>query len=281
MNIKLIYCISLAVVLCSTIQAQDTATTKQLAHLELASILKNLHAANPQLEVQQDIADLKCNDAFTQEEILTLSKLALKKITEFDELKESPAYTQLEEFMAKIVNQLKDYKVTGVGLAQHLSLGLLYENQNFTTNLLLKNSAGAISTRTFSIDYSSIGWQWSSNYRFDAIFTIGADLNRYTTSNPLQFGFGITGNWVTPIPSFEINLQINIDNNHDIVLHRVGFTSLGFTVLPFKNTAGYMVIAHIGINPLGINQQANPFSPYAFNAGVVLSGGSFTSQTQN
>lgn len=283
MNIRLIHCIGLAVALCSTIAAQDTAkpttTTTQTPNLELANILKDLHAANPLLPVQQDIVDLKCNDTFTQEELLALSELALKKTTEFDELEETPAYAQLQVFMDNTVSQLKDYKVTGIGFAKHIAYTLYYGKQNFNTNLLLKNSTGEASTGTFNIDYSSIGWQWNCGYRLDAIFTIGADLNRHTTRTPLKFGVGFTGTWQTPIPSIPVNNRLrdlNIDNFAPI--------SLGFTVLPFKNTAGYMVIAHMGISPVGFtcfNQRANPFSRYAFNAALVLSGGSFTSQAQN
>ncbi len=281
MNISLIHCIGLAAALCSTIAAQDKAkpaATGLPTNLELANILKDLHAANPLLPVQQDIADLKCNDTFTQEELLALSELALKKTTEFDELEETPAYAQLQVFMDNTLSQLKDYKVTGVGFAKHTAYSLFYGKQNFNTNFLLKNSTGKVSTRTFNIDYSSIGLQSTCGYRLDAIFTIGADLNRHTTNTPLKFGVGFTGSWQTPIPSIPVN-QLGF-----VHFETYAPISLGFTVLPFKNTAGYMVIAHMGISPVGFtcfNQRANPFSRYAFNAALVLSGGSFTSQAQN
>lgn len=283
MNIRLIHCIGLTAALFSTIVAQDTAkppATGLPANLALANILKELHAANPLLPVQQDIADLKCNDTFTQEEVLALSELALKKTTEFDELEETPAYAQLQAFMDNTLSQLKDYKVTGVGFAKHTAYSLCYGKQNFNTNFLLKNSTGEVSARTFNIDYSSIGWQRTCGYRLDAIFTIGADLNRHTTNTPLKFGVGFTGAWQTPIPSIPINQRFF----NGVIYYTYAPISLGFTVLPFKNTAGYMVIAHMGISPIGFtcfNQQADPFSPYAFNAALVLSGGSFTSQAQN
>ena len=247
MNINIFRFIAFAATLCCSPLAQaanhSAKATPQTPEIRLQRILKELFKANKEAPLQKQIVDLRSGDNFTEEELLCISEQALKAIKPYDDLGATPAYTELKMFMQSLVKELKDYNISGVGFAAHSSGACFYGQEEFEANIIFKNSDGSACSRPFTLDYKLLGIQAGLQYRFDIIFTVGADLTRYSTRAPLKFD---TGFFLAAGPVFQ---------------------QTGITVLQFKDAPGSMVIVHCG---LGVS--------YPIGLGVVINNATMTPQ---
>jgi hypothetical protein len=261
-------------------KAERAAILGDSAEKTLKGILKDLKAANDDLPINRYIADLTHNTDFTEEELIALCELAIKKTKPFaDTLQTTPAYAQLSLFLQAIIGQLKDYKISGIGFALHPSFSLLYGTSNFNTNFVFKNPENELRNRQCNISYHSFGWQNECVLRFDVIFTVGTKLDAENTRTPLKFNAGFTGGWRLPgitTNKYQINIPLphfaaDLNGNYN----SYPFTVAGFTVLPFANTPGSLVIAHFGLGATGVCPLTDISDLHSFNAAVVFSGGTF------
>ena len=245
MNINIFRFIAFAATLCCSPLAQaanhSAKARPQTQEIRLQRILKELFKANKEVPLQKQIVDLRNGTDFTEEELLCISEQALKAIKPYDDLGATPAYTELKTFMQSLVKELKDYNISGVGFAVHSSASLVYGHEKFEANIIFKNTDGSPCSRAFTLDYEQLGIQAGLQYRFDMIFTVGADLTRYSTRAPLKFD---TGFFLVAGPFLQ---------------------QTGITVLPFKDAPGSMVIVHCG---LGIS--------YPIGLGVVFNNATMT-----
>lgn len=248
---------------------------------ELINILKELQSIKSDLPIKQNLADLKnAQGGFTQAELITISEEIIKKTKAFDQLQGSLAYEQLQSFLKKIVTNLVSYKVSGIAFAHHSSFSIFYGSHDFTADMIFKNNEGNIINSPVTIKYKTFGWQNELIYRFDAIFTVGADINQFNAKNPVFLSPGFTGGWRLPIPAAHRQFNVNAFNNMrdgrlDIRAHDYyPFSVVGLTILPLAGKPGSIVIVHFGVGLTGADGTDTPFSTNAFNAGLVLPGGS-------
>lgn len=219
--------------------------------------------------------------AFNEEELFLLTEEAIKSLGVQKDISDSEEFNQLSIILRSLTKQLKEYKISGVGFAHHPDIALLYSKQNFKVPLMFKDDNGTMHERLFNLTYSSLGIQESLSWRFDAIFAIGTDISRYSTLTPLHFSTGLTISWKLPIgqrvPSpFYKNFQIREDRPPLRVYLHPNLTPavIGITILPFQDSPGALVIAHLS---LGLNAPSfgdKPISFDMFRGGIVLPKGS-------
>ena len=271
---------SMSSAICAT--EKNLKKTKDVNVIELQNILKALHKVEPSLPLQIPIADLGINESFSQQELIALCSYALELVDDTEDKQELPEKKALEAFVKKIISQLEDYKVTGIGFSHHLSAALAYSNPKFTTEFTFKNSAGESIKQTFRINYKSLGWHNEFLYRFDTILILDADLNAYNLENPLRFSTGFTGSVRLPLPAVTRNINLNGPFGRLIRAQQgTPLCTLGFTIMKIANGPGFMLIGHFGFGATGLRAPAYPFALQgAFNAAVVFPGGTMTACIQ-
>jgi hypothetical protein len=216
------------------IKAEDEVTTAFSIDNQVISLkkcLKALKELNPGLEIKREITQLASEDEFTLEELHAICNAIVKKVSEVDAVHGTPPFEELKTFLSSTVKELKDYKVSGIGFANHGEWAFLYGPQNFNTQLQFKNQKSQeLFSKGFNLDYASIGIQARLAYRFDMIFVVGADLNRFNTRTAIDLGRGFT-----------------ISSGY--------LAALGITAIGLSNQPGFLVILHVGlglVNPLDI-----------------------------
>lgn len=227
MNTRSLRFFIFATALCCSTAAQATNritnTTQLDPAINLHRILKTLCKANNEVPLQQEVYNLQRGKEFTEEELLSICELSLKKVSHYDDLGASPAYTELQSFTKSLVTKLKDYKVSGVGFTSHISGAFFGNHETFDTTFVFKNADGTACNRTFTLDYGSLGLNIGLTYRFDLILAVGTDLSRYSARTPIKFNTGAVFAISTGIPQF------------------------GITILPIQDAPGSLVILHFGL----------------------------------
>lgn len=217
--------------------------TEQAATLH--KIFQDIKAENKGAPLSSAISTLRTQESFTEEELLAVCEAATKQLIQFDdEILESENYQQFQKITKDLLTQLKGFKISGVGFASHPSFSIIYGPQDFNTDLVFKNAKGETRSKTFNLKYHSVGIQAALAWRFDLIFAINTDLSLYSTCKPLEFGTGFVGGFVP-------------------------FIHPGFTILPFKDEKGSLLILHLcgGLH--------SPIS-----AAIVMDRGTFTPVTK-
>lgn len=270
--------LTLIAILCSGFALQADITPNQTAAqtAALKNIFKEIKTFNKGVPLREVTSTLNEQQTFTEEELLALCELAIKKLRPYDDVVESPGYAQLQAFTQTLVAQLKDYQISGVGFASHSSFNLIYGHQSFDADFVYKNSKGESCTSTANIKYSTFGFQQELVWRFDAIFAVKTDLSRYATRTPLEFNRGFTAGYRLPLgPTWDHNHIFDPQFPH----MRLPLSVIGVSVLPLKDSAGSLIIAHCGVGLASILPIENALlSPFAFNLALVMSGGTMTQQ---
>ena len=245
MNINTMRIMAFTTALCCAALAE--AVTKSVMAMPanptfaLKKILKKIATTNDDIYLKDEINKLQSGTDFTEEELLSVCELAIKKTSFSETFFDTPEHTELQQIMKSLIAELKGYQIDSVGFASHCSGAFFYGHPTINANLVFKNNDGTACTRSFNLDYRTLGLQIELNYHFDMIFTIGGDFSRHSTRSPLQFHPGI------------------------YVAIGCGFPfQVGVTVLPFKKASGCMIIVHAG---LGFNLT---------NLALVLGGGTMT-----
>ncbi|MBM3886889.1 hypothetical protein FJ364_03065 [Candidatus Dependentiae bacterium] len=222
-NIFLIIPVLFLTVTTTIVHAETNDREKQA--ILLHKILKTLQKTEPDMSLSKNLASIEKSEdgELSEEELLKIAQSALKEVKKYDNLGDSPAYTQLQQFIKSTIKELKNYHITGLGFTSHSSFGLLYNSQDFPVTFSFKDAASTMCNKKFTIKYAEIGLQAELLYRFDALFTIGADLSRHDTLESLKFSPGLTS------------------------AGGPGITQFGFTILPFSDHPGCMIILHFGV----------------------------------
>jgi hypothetical protein len=230
----------------------------------LKKIFLNIKKSNTEPILNEEIQTLTEKSTFTEEELLSLCNTAIKKLDTLNDNVANENYVQLETITKVLIQQLKDFKISGVGFAAHVSAGFFGSSQNFDVNFAFKNSLGDTFGKEFNLKYYSFGWQNELIYRFDTIFVINTDISRYEALNPIKLGKGFCAGWRLPYASFQE------DEVREGILYRKPSSVIGMTIIPITSQ-GCLVIAHFGLGFTGWSA-CQTYGSNAFNLALVSRG---------
>ena len=209
-------------------EKNERKISKQSPSKQLGVVLRALEQAHTNLNFRTEINDLRRND-YTQEELLSMSDLVLQEVMNYDELGSTQAYVDLKNFMHTITTEIKDYKVDGFGIGSYFDNALILGGKRYSMTVCFKNSRGEIEKRDFTLNYSTLGFQFHLiRYEWSFIFALGTNLNLYSATDEITLGTGVFTNFH---PGFG--------------------PGLGITVLPITNGQGCLVTCHFNVSLIG------------------------------
>jgi hypothetical protein len=257
-------------------QDETPATTAQLTE-ELKGLLIKL-TEETKVATKKELKKLekiKTTAAFSEAELIDLCNGVLEKIEVNGVADERAAAEGLRNFVAAIVESLKEHKVFGFGLGHHVSGALFYSHPQFTFDLAFKGESEKLQTRRFAIDYTTFGWKNEFLYRASRVFVTGNEFNLHTASEKLELGRG-----------YEIGLRLPYSGPFQRLPNgknaQYPLVSIGITILPFKSIKAMLVIVHAGA---GITGFCNGIESLFWdivshsNLSIVYNGGSLTPVT--
>lgn len=118
-----------------------------------------------------------------------------------------------------IINNLKDFKISGMATTIDPNFAFIYDKQNPKFNVTYKNSKGEFKNLIYKAQIKSIGWKFELTFKLNFIFFTESDFNLFDAEKEIMLGYGI---------DFCTNF-------------------LDFTYVSFKNAPGGIIIVSLPI----------------------------------
>lgn len=99
--------------------------------------------------------------------------------------------SDLEQIKNSIVENLKDFKVSGMAFTVDPNIALIYDSQNPKFKLTYKNSKNEQKTRIYKSKIKSWGFKLELTFKLNFIFFTGTDFNFYDSEKEINLGYGV------------------------------------------------------------------------------------------
>lgn len=286
---------SLVLFLTATCAASASKTESLLEKLK--TTVQDLKATTPTFAIEKSVEPIfDPEHNFSEEELLSIAKTVKNSYQKA--MGKDIELPELENFISELVTELKDWNISGIGFSRHTSANCIWGKENFTAQLIFKNSADDFSEHKINFNYNLLGFTCEFLYRFDMIFFSGDALSRHDVCERLKFDSGISFGWRLPITlpirllqeeyaiwnaqaehQFNNNTRGLPENKKNRLYAqytresqgtaRYPLCTVGVTLLPLAEKKGTFIIAHCGFGATGCMPTISPFSLNSMNFALV------------
>lgn len=99
-----------------------------------------------------------------------------------------------------LLNTLAKVRVTACGYGADLNAKCVYDAQNPAFNVLYKDKGGNEASKSYRLNFTSLGPSAQLSLNLSSIFFVGTDENFFEYDETMQLGYGVSAEISLPIP---------------------------------------------------------------------------------